>query len=635
MMSTTRLTSQRDQTTATTSSPTPPPFVLTGKTLPVQAKLTTSHASPANPQNVFPLGDLHRQASPIEAKTYRNSRSDRGMEVGSGGGSGSVESAATLLQSLKEDDDYLVQKKRRSLALSQSASSPTVVLGRGSSAENSPVNKRYVKMGILTPESPAEVSTYRSHQLNNGNSRTTGLASSVSPSSTPPPPLSGVLTQSIGRGTSSNRHQVAGQGSTPPNQQSSAVDSQEDFLLVHHDSPSSSYRLEGTHRPYLQEEVRPPSMDNGGGDEIKVEGYEVIDLKDVSTVVDSAAREFVMVPAQQNVQPSPPISMKSESVSVHSEESTSSPDSGYGNTPEYPNANATSGGEAKSVGETSQQNGRGRDLHQESKLRADSDGGFDNTCNVANGGNNPPLTPSQPAGKEGEGGDLLTRPSTGSSSSAVVSDCSSNGQRSRGGTNESLFSVESIISSPPVQSTEGGATPGRTGDTQQQVVVEKQQTKMYLGRQSSLPPSVSGNVKSSTTPRSQSSSAGPFPFHMSPSSGSLSYSTRSPNWFGHQSTVANPSGFSELHPSHPSHPSQPHTAAAGGGGGMPSSQSYHNIYRQVKHSPESGKKRFRSGSLAFNRTAGMYSEGYSYGIVIKSCSFAAVGQCFESQSLTG
>ena len=97
------------------------------------------------------------------------------MEVGSGGGSGSVESAASLLQSLKEDDDYLVQKKQRSLALSQSVSSPTVVLGRGSSAENSPVNKRYVKMGILTPESPAEVSTYRSHQLNNGNSRTTGL----------------------------------------------------------------------------------------------------------------------------------------------------------------------------------------------------------------------------------------------------------------------------------------------------------------------------------------------------------------------------------------------------------------------------------------------------------------------------
>ena len=158
---------------------------------------------------------------------------------------------------------------------------------------------------------------------------------------------------------------------------------------------------------------------------------------------------------------------------------------------------------------------------------------------------------------------------------------------------------------------------------------------MYLGRQSSLPPSVSGNVKSSTTPRSQSSSAGPFPFHMSPSSGSLSYSTRSPNWFGHQSTVANPSGFSELHPSHPSHPSQPHTTAAGGGGGMPSSQSYHNIYRQVKHSPESGKKRFRSGSLAFNRTAGIYNEWYSYGIIIMSCSFAAMGQCFESQSLTG
>lgn len=532
------------------------------------------------------------------------------MEVGSDGGGGSMESAASLLQSLKEDDDYLVQRKQKSLLFSQSTSSSTA--GRGST-ESSPVNKRYVKMGILTPDSPAEVSTYRSHQFNNSSSnRRTGLGSTVSPSSTPPP-LSGV-TQSTGTDISS--HQMVGQG-TPPIQQSSTVDSP-DFLLVCRnlpDYPSSPYRegVSVSHRPYLQEVH--PSLDDGG--EIKEEGYEVIDLKDVSSVVDSGNREFVIVPAQ-NVQPSPPISMKSESVSVNSEESTSSPDSGYGNTPEYPNANAANG-EAKSVEEPSQQNGV-RDLHQESKLRAgsdDTDGGFNggagrsHSDNVANGGDSNLLTPSQQAGREGEGGDLLTRPSTGSSSSAVVSDCSSSEQRSRGGTNESLFSVESIISSPPVQSLEGGTTSssrtGGGGDTQQvtvekqQVTVEKQQMKMCLGRQTSLPPSVSGNVKSNTTPRNQPNSAGPFPFHTSPSSGSLNYGTRSPNWFG-QSTVINPSGFSELHPSHPSHPSQPHTGV--GGGGVTSSQSYHNIYRQTKRSPEPRKKRFRSGSLAFNRNAG-------------------------------
>ena len=525
------------------------------------------------------------------------------MEVGSGGGS--MESAASLLQSLKEDDDYLVQKKQKSLLFSQSTSSST--MGRGST-ESSPVNKRYVKMGILTPDSPAEVSMYRSHQFNNNgsSSRSTGLGSTVSPSSTPP--LSGV-TQSTGKDTSS--HQVIDQG-TPPIQQSSTVDSQ-NFLLINRNLPgypSSPYHSEGVSvscRPYLQEVH--PSMDDGG-DEIKEEGYEVIDLKDVSSVVDSANREFVIVPVQ-NVQPSPPISMKSESVSVNSEESTSSPDSGYGNTPEYPNANAANG-EAKSVEEPSQQNGV-RDLHQESKLQAsshDTGGGFDRGAgrshsdkNMANGGDNHLLTQSQQAEREGEGGDLLTRPSTGSSSSAVVSDCSSSEQRSRGGTNESLFSVESIISSPPVQSLEGGAISNRTGgegDTQQ-AVVEKQRTKMCLGRQTSLPPSVSGNVKSNTTPRNQTNSAGPFPFHMSPSSGSLNYGTRSPNWFA-QSTTTNPSGFSELHPSHPSHPSQPHTVV--GGGGMTSSQSYHNIYRQPKRSPEPRKKRIRSGSLAFNRTAG-------------------------------
>ncbi len=602
-MSSTHIVSHhRDRTTATPSpvpaSPTPPPFVRTGKTSPVQAKLTTSHASSAS-QNALPpgpVGDLHRRASPIEAKINKNPRSERGIEVGS---AGSMESAASLLQSLKEDDDYLVQKKRRSLMFSQSTSSA----GR-SSAENSPVNKRYVKMGILTPESPAEVSTYRSHQFNNG--RSTGLGSSVSPSSTPPPPpLSGVFTQTTGTMDASSR-QVVGQG-TPPIQHrsSSNGDSQEEFLLVHRnlsDCPSSSpYCSEGVSvgdRPYLQD-----GMDDGG-EGIREEGYEVIDLKDVSSVVDSASREFVMV-SSQNVQPSPPISMKSESVSVNSEESTSSPDSGYGNTPEYPNANNASNGEAKSVeGPSSQQNG----VHQESKLRADSDDcGFNSGAghqsqshSKSNDGDNRSLTPTQQAtGREGE--DLLTRPSTGSSSSAVVSDCSSSEQRSRGGTNESLFSVESIISSPPVQSSEGRATSSRTGpggggDTQQ-VVVEKPQMKMCLGRHSSLPPSVSGNVKSSTTPRNSTSS---FPFHMSPSSGSLNQGTRSPNLFDPSTTMTSPSGFSELHPSHPSHPSQPHTAV---GGGVTSSQSYHNIHR-ARHSPEPRKKRFRSGSLAFNRNTG-------------------------------
>ena len=630
-MSSTHLASRRGQTTASSlPASSTPPFVRAGKTSPVEAKLTTSHASSS--QNAFPLGDLHRQASPIDTKIM-NSRSDRGVEVDSGG---SMESAASLLQSLKEDDDYLVQKKRRSLMLSQSTSSSTA--GRAS-MESSPMNKRYVKMGILVPDSPVEVSTYRSHQFNDGNSRSTGLVgSALSPSlrSQTPPPLSGVV-QSTGTDISSR--QMVGQG-TPPNQQSSNVDSQDTLLVCRNfpdysSSPCHSEGVSVSSRPYLED--MHPRRDSGG-DEIKEEGYEVIDLKDVGSVVDSANREFVMVPAQ-NVQPSPPISVKSESVSVNSEESTSSPDSGYGNTPEYPNANAANG-EAKSVEESSQQNGE-RELHQESKLRAssdDADGGFNSGAGqshsniVANGSDSHlPIPTQQQTGRDGEGnGDLLTRPSTGSSSSAVVSDCSSTEQRSRGGTNESLFSVESIISSPPVQGTEGGALSTGTGGGDTQQVVEKQQMKMCLGRQSSLPPSVSGNVKSNTTPRSQPNSSGPFPFHTSPSSGSLNYGTRSPNWFS-QSTMTSPLGFSELHPSHPSHPSQPHTI--GGGGGVTSSQSYHNIQRQVRRSPEPRKKRFRSGSLAFTKNQGTtYSRKVIYMYV---CMFLLLRGCLESQKIMG
>ena len=584
-MSSTRLVS-RDQTTAASplrASPTPP-FVLAGKSSPVQARLTTSHASS---QNLLPLSDLYRPTSPMEAKNpgITNSRSDR---VDTGGGD-SMESAASLLQSLKEDDDFnQFQKKRRSLLFSQSTSST----GRATS-EGSPVNKRYVKMGILMSDSPTEVSTYRSHHFNNGN-RNTGSSPSLPGSLTPP--LSGVA-QSTGTGS----RQIVGSRGTPPNQRSSAIDNQ-DYLRRNSPAYSSPCQSEGVSvstRPYLEGEL--PGMD--GGDELKAEGYEVIDLKDVGSVVDSANRGVVV--AVQNVQPSPPISVKSESVSVNSEESTSSPDSGYGNTPEYPNANAN--GEAKSVEESSQQNGV-RDLHQESKLRAgsdDTDGGFNSgtgqrcSDNMADGNDSHLLTETQQARRDRDGGDPLVRPSTGSSSSAVISDCSSSEQRSRGGTNESLFSVESIISSP-VQSSDSGALSSKGGEAQ---VFEKQPTKMYLGRQHSMPPAmgVDSNVKSNTTPRNHPNSAGPFPFHTSPSSGSLTLGTRSPNWGYSQPPNASPSGFSELHPSHPSYPSQPHTV-----GGMPPSQSYHNIHRQMKRSPEPQRKKFRSSSLAFNRHSGIH-----------------------------
>ena len=586
------MSASRDQTTA---SPTPP-FVLAGKTLPVQARLTTSHASS---QNLLPMRDLCRQASPIETQLL-NSGGDGGAEVGGG----SLESATSLLQSLKEKgDDSPAQKRRKNLLFG--SSSPTSRASLGSS----PVNKRYVKMGILMSESLTEVSTYRSYQFNSNSGRSAG--SPHSPSRSQTPPFSGVEKST---GMVSRSRQMFRQG-TPPNHQSS------DYLRRNSPNYSSPRHSEG-----VLVNMQQCLGDGLSGDaEIKEEGYEVIDLKDVGTMVDSTNRGFIVT--AQNAQPSPPISMKSESVSVNSEESASSPDSGYGNTPEYPNPNAN-GEAAKSIEETAQQNGM-RDLHCEGKLRADSDdtdGGLGkgtDRCHpdhsVANGrDDNRLLALAQHGGRNGVGGgeDSLTRPSTGSSSSTVISDCSSSEQRSRGDTNESLFSAESIISSPPVQSSVSGTLPSRTGEEDIQLVAEKQQTKMFLGRLRSLPPGIrmDANMKSLTTPRAHPDSAGPFRFHASPSSEALNYyGTRHPNYGSRLSMTTNPSGFSELHPSHPSHPSQPHPYPVTAGGGVAPSQSSHNIHRQARRSPEPRRRKLRSTSLAFNRSTGIvYIYMYMY-----------------------
>ena len=183
-MSTAR-TVPRDHTTTSTSSTTSehsipsstPPLVLTAKkTPPAKAKLSSSHAAS---ETIFPLGpaDLHR-VSPVEAKNPVIVSSSEGVDGGSSGGG--MESASNLLQNIKQEDDHM--QKRRNRALFGGRSSPSF----GASDKASSIkNKHYVKMGILLPDSPAEVSTYRSHH-----SRNTGILSPSEGSRTPPPTLS-------------------------------------------------------------------------------------------------------------------------------------------------------------------------------------------------------------------------------------------------------------------------------------------------------------------------------------------------------------------------------------------------------------------------------------------------------------
>ena len=390
--------------------------------------------------------------------------------------------------------------------------------------------------------------------------------------------------------------------------------------------------------PYVQSEgvtvsIRPYMEDNTLVDsELREEGYEVIDLKDVISVVDGITDRAAVV-AVQNVQPSPPISVKSES--VHSEETLSSPDSGYGNTPEYPNANAND--EAKPVSE-SQQNGV-RDLrHQQQQQLADeeTDGTNCVCCENSESMEKDPEyyyrhsgevdTGDRPLAKQQEGGgggdkdgEQLTRPSTGSSSSAGVSDSESRGQRSlgdtgdTGDTDESLFSVESIISS---------ADANRASRRQN---AQMFQQNFYLEQHHSIPSGMASGVgasngTSSTTlrnahvqlsPSQQHRQTGTLPIHVSPSTGALSsleHASRSPNRYS-QPAMVSPFGFSELHPSHPSHP----LASTGGNprvGGLSASQSLYQIQGQLRRNPEIRRKKRRSTSLAFAKSAGTYMYMY-------------------------
>ena len=363
-------------------------------------------------------------------------------------------------------------------------------------------------------------------------------------------------------------------------------------------------------RPYLEDDTLADSKMR------EEEGYEVIDLKDVNSIMEGTDRAAVVT--IQNVQPSPPISVKSES--VQSEETPSSPDSGYGNTPEYPNPNAND--EAKPVGE-SQQNGV-RDMQcQEGQQLANgvtdgascgenSDGtekeniehNYRHSGEVDTGDRS--LTEQQEGGGDKDGEQLIKRPSAGSSSSTCVSDGESHGQRSRGNTGdteESLFSVESIISSPSRSRVSGRETAQ---------VFQQQQAKFNFGRQHSIPSGMvsgvsTGTGKSSTTPTNvqlspsqQHRQTGPFPIHTSPSSGSLSSVERvgrSPNRYS-QPVMTSPFGFSELHPSHPSHP------LASAKGGLSASQSLYQIQGQLGRNSEIRRKKRRSSSLAFARNAG-------------------------------
>lgn len=497
-----------------------------------------------------------------------------------------MESAASLLQSVKEDNDTTVAQKKKNGA--------GVLFGRGSPSSSRKLsgnNKRYVKMGILLSDSPAEVSPYRSHHHGN-----TGISS---PSGTHTPPFSGER-----KVTDSASCPVS--HSTSPVNQSSFFSNQCSRDSSHSVSPSRVSSSPSTEEVAVS--IRPYMEDNGGhsDSDVKAEGYEVIDLKDIGSIVDKTERSTVAV------QPSPPISMKSESTSINSEEPMSSPDSGYGNTPEYPNPNAN--GEVKPGGEPRR---NGMDLHDGQGRH----GGDDVTDGVsrkesvekakgmetANGfsSGNGELLLRQQAGLNGE---QLSRQSRGSSSSAVVSDSESRGQRSRGNTDESLFSAESLISSP-----DGAGLSSRGGEDTQ--VFTRQRAKLYLGRQNSIPAAAAAGIderKSPTTLRGHP--VGPLrhqtgQFHMSPSTGSLSSSVRassSPHRYS-QPVMSSPLGFSELHPSHPSHPSRagtstlPHSSGSGDGSRLPPSQSFHHIQRR---SPESRRKVFRSSSIAFTKSAG-------------------------------
>ena len=600
----------REHSSSTSSSgslpaPPTPPLVLAAKTSPVQARLSNSQAAT---QTRVSLGELHRVSSPVEAKKPKvlSSRSGGGV-VAEGEGDGGMESAASLLQSVKEDDQfYAQQKKKNGGGLSLGRSSPS--FRQKISDRNSSINKRYVKMGILLSDSPSEVSTYRSHH-----GRGAGI-SSPSRSHTPPFPavgkVAGTTSLPVSRGTSPVYQQHSTTISSPSS--SSAINQLNQEYLLSASPSGSASPLQSTEgvavriRPYMEKDSNGSRLPD---DEMKDEVYEVIDLKDVgSLVVDQTDRTVSSV---QNAQPSPPISMKSES--LNSEEPMSSPDSGYGNTPEYPNANAST--ENKAV-EEAQQNGV-QELHER-------DGCNDTDHRVGLGTNDASTDRSGGVGKFSTGqrssnlalaqqqtvkeGVQLTRPSIGSSSSAVISDREMRELRSRGDTDESLFSGESIVSSPDgVGVSERGAGGGENPQ-----VFERPQAKIYLGRQHSVPSAIGSGAKSSTTLRNQPSTSqhqtGQFPFHMSPSTGSLStYGTSHSSNRYSQPVITSPYAFSELHPSHPSHPSQPQAV-----GGISASQSMQTIQRRVRHSPEPRKKKFRSTSLAFSRSTGMYVVRDSY-----------------------
>ena len=581
-----------------TAAPPTPPLVLTSKTSPAQARLSNSQASSS--QSVLPLGgEVERVHSPMEAKKA-------GLFLTSG---------VAVNQSVKEEDGVCYSQKktsgsggRSSLSFTNnggSSSSPSS-LTQTASDKNSSMNKRYIKMGILMSDAPSQVSPYQSHH-----GRSTGISSSQSHT----PPFTGATRNTC----TSSGPAVSPMDRTSPSS-SAAAAHQYDQEYRHspspssHTSPSSQSVEEGTvntaGRPYMEEERNGFSkMINNDEEEVKAKGYEVIDLKDVSTIVmeDQTDGSTVFV-SVQNAEPSPPISMKSES--LNSEEPMSSPDSGYGNTPEYPNTNASD--EAKPVEESLQRQeprNRVRELNgvvdDESERDRHSGGGNGSRVEGDEESNKGQRSSDalderhqQQQLQDERSGVQLTRPSTGSSSSAVVSDGESREARSRGDTEESLFSVESIISSP--DRTEPSVRVGRGGVGTQ--VFERQKAKIYLGRQQSVPSAIGTSVtaQSSTTPRNQHPSPMHYkqsgPFHMSPSSGSLNNSITHSSKRYSQPVMSSPLGFSELHPSHPSHPSQPR--------GISASQSLQQIQRKARHSPEPRKKKFRSGSLAFTRSTG-------------------------------
>lgn len=275
---------QQPTTSTGTSSPPLPASFLRPKTT-AQTQLTlTNHSKP-------PSRDPSPHQQPLESG---------GPSSASGG-----ESARRLLQNVKQEDEQdggTGGGKKKTKLFGRRSNPP--------STSDSGVNqKMYAKMGIVMPSSPAPAMR----------SATLGTRQSLD------------LTTS---NRTQNLAQVHGRTSTMPNIYPTASETLQP-TVVPYDSPSRqrAYHVSSPQPPPVNVESSSSRGGSPGGvvitprssTPVHMEGFEVINIGDVP---DGRV--------QHHTQPSPPISLKSEppgrAPAVNGEQ-TSSPDSGYGNTP--------------------------------------------------------------------------------------------------------------------------------------------------------------------------------------------------------------------------------------------------------------------------------------------------------------